>query len=107
MLGEGNVVAPVGGVLRLLQVAAMPAVSVGGVEEIELAPLEGAHGCSDGLGSGRLHGSGASCYEPAGKEGFGDHVDGWFVQLSMKGAVGRTAAGCLEVGSLHRSDDGG
>lgn len=38
----------------------MPAVGIGGVQEVELGPLEGAHGCSNGLGSGRLHGDGAA-----------------------------------------------
>lgn len=43
MRGKGDIVAPVARVGGLLKVAGVPAVGIGCVEDVELAPVEGTH----------------------------------------------------------------
>lgn len=72
----------------------MPAMGICRVQEVELGPLKGAHGCCDGLGSGGLHGGGACSEKPAGKECLGDHTDGRCVAIDG-GDDGELSARCL------------
>lgn len=63
--------------------AAVPAMGIRRVEEVELCPLEIAHGGGDGLRSTGLHGMSGSCEQAASQEGSGHHSG----RLQLQAAV--------------------